>query len=197
MSADIAGLRPNTAERRRRLGRVVGFAVVLGLLLVGAWWWTHPSLLRDSSPLGNISVPPRPIDEATIHVNVAAPPVKGDHSETITLHSAKAHFATNTAGVEPRFSVCVGKPGADSVLGAVSDSLDNYCSEVRPIEDGTTIDWTAGDPRAEYIVMTLKATKEGVATVDEVTFEYSRSWRNLGQRGSDRSTQHWTLRATE
>lgn len=176
---------------------VLGVAAVAVLILLG-WggsWWTHPTLLRDTSPLGNIKTSPKPVQRATLHAAVAAPPVHGKHSETITFAAAEAHFATNSAHARASFSVCVHRPGA-SVIGAVDGSLSQYCRQVRPIEAGTKIRWSAGYPPSEYVVVTITPTTPGTARVDAVTFDYTRSWAHLHQHGRDRSVQNWIVRVT-
>lgn len=122
-----------------------------------------------------------------------------DGAETITFKSVTAHFATNTAHARATFLVCVHRPGT-SPIGAVDLDTDlaEFCSKVRPITDGTTLHLAArknGEP-LEYVLIRVEPRTPGKATVDAVTFDYGRSWRHLWQRGKDRSTQTWIVRAT-
>lgn len=189
---DDGGMGPSP---RRRL--IVGalLALLFGLVSWGGWWWTHPHLLADTSPLGNGRFHPLPVNQATVHVNVAQGP---ESDEVITLHSVTARFARNTAKATATFDICKARPGV-TPIGSVGDSepLGAYCSRILPITDGTRFHCTkAGREPTEYIVMTIRPSMPGIAIVDQVSFTDSRSWSHFGQRGTEHSDQYWSIRAT-
>lgn len=174
--------------------------VLLGLLVIflgcAGWWWTHPTLLADTSPLGSGAFASKPLDQATSHMAVAMGP-RSD--ETIRLRSVGARFAVNSAQARASFSICEHRPGAIPI-GAVGNEepLSTYCSQVRPLTDGTELRFSAndrGEPE-EYILMTITPTAPGRARVDQISFDYARGWQRLGQRGTEIVEQEWVVRAT-
>jgi len=179
---------------RRVLAAVAG-AIFVGLLSWFGWWWTHPSLLTNTSLLGNGRFAPRPVGQATAHVNVAIGP---ESNEVITLHAVQARFKINTAKATATFHICEARPGV-TPIGSTGDSkpLSAYCTRLRPVTNGARFHFTkAGNQPMEYIVMTIAPTVPGTAIVDQVSFDYERSWSHLGQRGTDTSGQYWSIRAT-
>jgi len=180
--------------RRRMLAAVVG-AILVGLLGWFGWWWTHPSLLADTSLLGNGRFAPRPVEQATAHVNVAIGP---ESDEVITLHAVEARFKINTAKATATFQICEARPGV-TPIGSVGDTkpLSAFCTRLRPVTNGARFHFSkAHEQLKEYIVLTIAPTVPGTAIVDQISFDYERSWSHLGQRGTDTSAQYWSIRAT-
>jgi hypothetical protein len=146
-------------------------------------------------PLGGVEVHPRPVAQATMHMGVAAPPVRGQHDENLTFGSVAAHFTQNTSGSHAAFAVCVRRPDA-SVIGVTDRPLTDFCSDLRAVRPGTTLRWVFGYPPPEYVVMTLVPSTAGTARIDAVTFDYARSWRYLHQSGVEESAQEWVVHTT-
>jgi len=170
---------------------IVVALVLVGLLGWGGWVWTHPTLLRDRSDLGNGIFPVTPLADSTAQISVAVP-AEGD-DETIEFKSASAQFTTNTARATATFEICYPRKPRE-LIGAVLGDLGKYCERVVPLTNGTKMHWVDA-PFAEYVVMTVTPSRAGTATVDRVTFNYARSKEPLWQHGASRSAVHFVVRA--
>ncbi len=174
------------------LAGAIVVALVAGLGW-GVWWWRHPSLLANASPSGNALFMPMPVGRATAYVTVA---IGSDADEVIELRRITARFKVNTAKATTAFHICRPHAGSDPI-GALTDiSLSEYCARVTPVTDGTRFHFSTSARPADYIVLTITPTVPGQVHVDQITFDYARSWRHLGQRGTETSAQDWRLRVT-
>lgn len=174
-----------------RLLRDASALIVIGLVVWGWIWWSHPSLIQFSE---NGYEATEPLARATESTSIALPPSTGTKSETITFKSANAHFASNTADATAAFSVCVRKPASEVVGAVLASDLPKYCSQVLPIRGGTEMLWADGDPVRQYVLITLRPTKTGYAHVDGVTIDYARSWKHLHQQGRQHSPLDVSIR---
>jgi hypothetical protein len=179
---------------RRRIVTIAVVAVLVGALGWGYWVWTHPTLFDDAG--GEVSFAPLATG-STVSGGVAYGPGQPSSDETITLHSAKAHFASTSAKAIVTFAVCVSIGNLELSSSLPNESLTKYCREVRPLKDGTKFHIYRDDPAREYVMMTMRSTGPGRVHIDAVTFDYSRSGAHFHQHGSDTSKQDWTIRAAD
>ncbi|TCJ30746.1 hypothetical protein [Nocardioides jejuensis] len=157
----------------------------------GGWTWTHPTVLRDTSALGNFDYAPQPVNES-YWMGVAG--AMHGSRQTVTLHGVRAHFASNTAAATATFWVCRTSVavGAGSTRGG--DQLGRMCSRLDPVHDEQRL-VLAAETDHDQIVMKLVASKPGTAYVDRVDFTYTRDARHLWQHGTDTSEQDWRITA--
>lgn len=183
--------------RWRRVALGVLALVLVCVLGKGYWVWTHPNLFGDQGITGELG--PRPVGKAIMYAAVAFGPEDPKKDETITLHSISAHFLTNTAHAIATFAVCDDKQPRDSIASLAAPEVpQTFCQQLRPVTDGMKMRLRFDGPqdKAEYILMTLKATIPGTAHVNWITLNYTRSWEHFDQHGEDRSRQDWIIHAT-
>lgn len=190
---------PTNPARRwtwRRTVTAVVAAVLVGGLGWAGWVWTHPTLFTDSGITSTFN--PAPVKDAAAWGDIAAP-ADPKEKETLVLHGITAHFATNTAHATARFAICRSKEPNSSVLNmSFSHPPADYCESVRAVTEGTrfTIRPDREGVKLDYIVIIIEPTTPGVAHVDRVTMDYSRSWGHLRQHGKDSSKQDWIVKVS-
>ncbi len=155
------------------LALVIGWAAVLGLR-----WWNHPDLLPDHGD--GMNADPKPVSRAALAAAVTFPGTDG-HSTTLTLHGARAVLATDTARSRVSLVVCHARTTTD-IIGYVAGDLSAYCSEVRPIVDGTQLTYPSPD---EYVVAVVRPTRPGTTHLVRVDFDYSLGASHLFRHGTD------------
>lgn len=108
------------------------------------------------------------------------------HDETITLTDFQVHFSTNTAGAAAELSVCLPRNVGDAAFGnGTPKDLGDYCRDLRPIKGDTRMH-VGPFARGEYLILTVRPTEPGTATIDDIALSYRRDGSHLFQRG----TQH-------
>lgn len=185
--------------RGQRRPLVIGLVVVVLLAAGTASWWAQrpgsPTVLGDRTAVG-FKADPRPLARSAGFAALALPG-PGSREEVLTFHGAPSvDFTKNTAAATARVAVCV-RASSQSLFGVGSvRDLDTACSEVRYVEDGTRLHWaesTDSDQMREYLIVVVTPTKQGVVTVDRVTYDYE---GESGESGTDVGTLRYTIRAT-
>lgn len=174
----------------RKWTPLVGLALAC-VLAWGGWTWIHPTVLKDTSALGNFDFAPAPVG-TTYFMGVAG--AKAEPREVVTLRSATPHFTTNTAHAKASFFIC--RTSGMSGLGTSTSlaSLNDVCLSLRPLGNGDRLSLFGGGGRDE-VIMKLSTTQPGETRVDQVSFTYTRGRSHLWQRGTDISEQDWRITA--
>jgi hypothetical protein len=180
---DRAGMRP------RVLVVGIALAVTVVLALWGCRWWTHPDLLADHGD--RMSMDPRPVAEAARAAGVTFPETADDPT-TLTFHSARGVLGADSARSKVSFFICRKIPGEDPI-GFVNDGLSAYCSDVRPIVDGTRLSYPDSQ---DYLVVVLTPTHPGRSRLVRVDLNYSLDRSHLFRHGTDTVAMDMTVRAT-
>ncbi|MFO6462325.1 hypothetical protein [Aeromicrobium sp. MLTX1] len=180
-SADPAASVPHPPARHRR-NRILAILVtiVLVVAVMVAWpWWTHPKAFGG---LGDgYESNPRPLEDSALSTTVVFPKIKGA-PETVTIRSLDAAFSENTAKAGATFWICHMTAGEDPI-GAVFDpeatcaDMEKFTAPMR-FEHGVR-------PDSDYLFVTITPTRSGVAKLESVDIDYSRSKRHLYQRGTE------------
>lgn len=167
-------------------------SVLACLLAWGGWIWTHPTVLKDTSALGNFDFDPRPVS-TTYFVGVAGASTR--HSrEVLTLRRVTPHLAVNSAAAKVSVYICRTR-GMDAT-GAMTGpaNVSEACSSFAPFEPGEKLRLFGGAGRDE-VVLKIVATRPGHTHIDKVAFSYTRGRSHLWQRGTDTSEQDWRITA--
>jgi hypothetical protein len=186
---------------------VIVVALVLVTAIAGVVVWRlvddrfdPPRVL--SPRLGGFSfvADPVPLRSSTTQIGFMAPYQGKEDPETLTFRSATAHFRRNTADAVATISVCLPRQfrGADLGGGGVvhAPTLHEFCREATPVVDGTTMQWGTESEDGEYLVLTVRPTRVGVAEIDSFAFDYSRDDSHGGQSGIERlEDQKFVVRA--
>ncbi len=128
-------------------------------------------------------------------------PYRGtEDPETLTFQSATAHFRRNTAEATATISVCLPRNSPNGGLGgggAVrAPTLEEFCRSSRPVVPGTTLRWGTESMEGEFLVLTIRPTRPGVAEIDSFAFDYARDDAHGGQSGVERiDGQKFVVRA--
>jgi hypothetical protein len=143
---------------------------------------------------------PVPVSSSTMQIGFMAPYTGKEDPETLTFRSATAHFRRNTADAVATISVCLPRQSQNGGLaggGAVhAPTLEKYCREARPVVSGTTLQWGTESMDGEFLVLTVRPTRPGVADIDSFTFDYARDDAHGGQSGVERlNDQKFVVRA--
>lgn len=135
---------------------------------------------------------PVPVKSATMQIGFMAPYEGKEDPETLTFQSATAHFQRNTSDAVATISVCLPRDTPNGNLGgggAVhAPTLDEYCLKSRQVTPGTTLRWGTELMEGEFLVLTVRPRKPGVAEVGSFTFEYTRDKAHGGKSGAERLT---------
>lgn len=180
-------------------GRVLlaraGAALALVGLVAAAWWWTHPRVFADG--FWNVGQSPRPLAEATGYQGLPGLEA-GRRDETVTITGYDVHYARNDAGARSRLLVCVPRASyGDSAFGGGDRAnLDEACSTLRPVADGTRLRLKKTWPPPAYLVLEVTPTKPGKVSVDEIELSYRRTGDHLFQQGTQRIENTFRLSAT-
>jgi hypothetical protein len=133
---------------------------------------------------------PVPVSSSTLQIGFMAPYRGKEDPETLTFRSATAHFRRNTANAVATISVCLPRQSQNGGLGgggvAHASTLDEYCREARPVVPGTTLQWGTESMDGEFLVLTVRPTRPGIAEIDSFTFDYTRDDAHGGQSGVER-----------
>ena len=121
-----------------------------------------------------------PVARAARSAAVTFPNVEANDSTTITFHGASAVLGRDSARAEVSFYLCR-EIEAAGVIGYVGDDLATYCSDVRPITDGT--EFTYPNP-SEYVVVVLTPARPGTTHLTRVDLDYSLDSSHLFRRGT-------------
>lgn len=198
---------PAPSGRPVRKQRVIVVALVLLVAIAGTVIWRvvddrfePPRALGPR--LGGFSfiADPVPVGSSTMQIGFMAPYTGKEDPETLTFRSATAHFRRNTADAVATISVCLPRQSRNGGLGgggAVhAQTLDEFCREARPVVAGTTLQWGTETMDGEFLVLTVRPTRPGVAEIDSFTFDYSRDDAHGGQSGVERlDDQKFVVRA--
>jgi hypothetical protein len=162
----------------------LGAAALVVAATGGVRWWTSPTLFEDGGP-GGFSAHPQPMARATLYVGIAFPKADAPR-EQVMFSSARASLAPGSTEVTTWFSVCRNRhlEGTYGLGTSNTDKPEVFCSQVRPLEPGTTM--TLNRDRDEYIVLTIRPERSGKAKLTAIDLTYSRGWGHLRQHG----TQH-------
>ena len=170
--------------RTARRGLLGGVVLLVGALIWGAWWWSHPSIFvaaPDTWSVGGGET--MPADGEPLHVRMAWTTATDG---SVNLAEAAPHVLVNTAGAELTTHVCrvAGEGSFSSVLG----DLDDYCSELTPV-DGAVLSLPEESSR-QQVVMTITAAHPGVLGVQGLDLTY----RDGAQYGTQRVGEHVWIR---
>ncbi len=155
-------------------------AIVLAAAGMVAWnWWTHPKAFGG---LGDGYEPdPRPLADSALSTTVVFPKIKGS-PETVTIRGLDATFSENTAKAGATFWICHMTEGEAPIL-AVFDP-ESTCADIEKVT--TPMRFEHGvRPDSDYLFVTITPTRSGVAKLESVDIDYSRSKRHLYQRGTE------------
>lgn len=178
-------------SRMRRAGAIgVGFAVIGGAV---AWWAIErkdepdPRVLTPWTAEFSLDVDPVDVRSSTMQIGFMSPYGGKEDPETLTFRSATAHFRQNSAEAVATISVCLplgSRSGGLGGGGSVREpTLARACREARPVEDGTKMQWGTESDAGEFLVLTVRPTRSGVAEIDSLSFDYSRDEAHGGQSG--------------
>jgi hypothetical protein len=183
-----AGTSPHRG--RRRIVATLALAAVALSLPAGYRWWSHPDLIEDRGD--GMSMDPAPVTRAARSAAVTFPDSEAHDPTTITFHGASAHLIRDSAQAEVSFYICR-ENEAEGVIGYVGDDLATYCSDLRPITDGT--DFAYPNP-AEYVVVVVTPTRPGTTHLTRVDLDYALGASRLFRRGTDSVRVDMTIHAT-
>ena len=180
-------------SRRPRLRALAAAALVLALLAalaVGYRWWSHPDLLEDRGDA--MGMAPAPVAQAARAAAVPFPDVDAEDPTTITFRGASAVLDRDSARAEVSFFLCTWIQ-AEGVIGYVGGDLSTYCSDVRPITEGTELSYPSP---SEYVVVLVTPTRPGTTHLTRVDLDYSLDASHLFRRGTDSIRMDLKIRAT-
>lgn len=175
-----------------RKWRLATLSVLAALLLVGGWVWSHPTVLKNTSALGNFDFAPQPVG-TPYFVGVAGSSATRAR-EVVTLRDVTPHLEVNSARAEVSVYICRTR-GMDA-SGSMTDPtvVSDVCRTLRPFRPGEKLRLFGGAGRDE-VVLKLVASQPGRVQVDKVSFSYTRDRNHLWQRGTDVSEQDWKIKA--
>jgi len=198
---------PATSRGSRRKQRVIVVALVIVAAIAASVIWR---VVEDRSEppqvfgarIGGFSfvADPVPVNSSTMQIGFMAPYKGREDPETLTFRSASAHFERNTANAAATISVCLPRKTLNGGLGgggvAHAPTLEDFCREATPVVPGTQLQWGTESMDGEFLVLTVRPTRPGVADVDSFTFDYTRDDAHGGQSGVERLTnQKFIVRA--
>jgi hypothetical protein len=198
---------PATSGRPTRTQRGIVVAIVLlAAIAVTVIWRVIDARSEPPRVLGprlggfSFEADPVPVSRSTTHIGFMAPYAGTEDPETLTFRSATAHFRRNTAEAVAVISVCLPRQSRNAALGGGgvvrAPTLSAYCREARPVVSGTTLQWGTSSIDGEYLVLTVRPTRPGVAEIDSFTFDYTRDEAHGGQSGVERlDDQRYIVRA--
>lgn len=195
------------AGRSNRWGAIAAVLVLAVLttgVVVAVRWWHHPQVLGSTGGSYGLAGAPRPLDVYPW----LAPVARGDGvQEEITVHRVRALFSVNTAQVTAKYVVCrrhVEKQDDGTIIAGflsleAADSLDPYCTRVRPVRAGTTLRLRGSTESegGEYLVAVLTPHHPGAAHLRRLDVDYSRGARHLWQRGTQHVDQDLLMRVSK
>ena len=198
---------PATSDGSTRGRRVLIVALVIVAAMVATFLWRVVDHRSDppqalGARLGGFSfvADPVPLSSSTMQIGFMAPYSGRADPETLTFRSARAHFQRNTADAVATISVCLPRMSPNGGLGGGgvvhAPTLDEFCRKVRPVVPGTTLQWGTESMDGEFLVLTVRPTRPGVADIDSFTFDYTRDDAHGGQSGVERlDNQKFVVRA--
>lgn len=165
-----------TNVRRRRFALAAGLlaAVVVVAGAAATWHWrTHPEALPDAG--NGLSMELQPGD--TTYVGVTDPyPGSGP---SITINSASARVAENSADARIRFFVCAldtDRPDAGAIGIVDATTFSEMCPNPEPVAPGTDLD--VGAERPEQLVAAITVHQRGEVRTEGVDLSYMHGWQN-------------------
>lgn len=178
---------PGTGHRRAlNRGQVTAAAVVLALLvglLLAVRWWTTPELFDDGA--GSWSGTPAPVAEAAVAAAVTRPDIDGQRRTTVTFtDEADVTLSANSARATAQVAVCRARPATDPIGVVPVSDVGEFCEDVVPVTDGTTIVQQQDAGPADYLLVMLTPTRPGKMHVTEVTLRYRTDQGHFYRRGS-------------
>jgi len=199
---------PATSRRpmRKRPAIVVALVIVAAIVATVIWRVVDdrsepPQVL--SARLGGFSfvADPVPLSSSTMQIGFMAPYKGKEDPETLTFRSATAHFRRNSADAVATISVCLPRESPSGGLGgggAVhAPTLEEFCREVRPVVPGTSLQWGTESMDGEFLVLTVRPSRPGVAEIDSFALDYTRDDAHGGQSGVERlDDQKFVVRAS-
>ena len=195
MTATSQGISSGSRSRRRWIVLLVAGATVAAVAFWAVNRWNSPTVFRDGDA-GSFSADARVLSDFPLYVGFghAGP----DSSETLTVDSADVLFSENSAGFTATVLVCDQRPVAEGTLTlgtafAGDQRLEDYCTDVRPLQEGTSLRLERGS--GQYLIAALTPAGAGSARVKAIDIQYSRTVRHFFQRGTQRVTQDFTIAA--
>jgi hypothetical protein len=178
---------PPPASRHGRRWRIAGTilaVVVLGVLAVGAWWFTHPTWFPSSAAEESaVTAPGRPLWTAVTFPNVAQTPI------TLQLDAVVAHVVSDTSAATVTPYVCTNRPGLGRGVVALGTGgtamMRQLCMRVVRADD---VGMTVGRDHPEYLILKIVPAHAGRLRLDRVDVTY--------QKGLQRGTQGIALQLT-
>jgi len=195
MTTDVAAPDASVAPTRNRHVLVVALVIVAAIMAAVVWRVVDlrsepPEVLGPSLGGFGFSADSVPLSKSTMQVGIMAPYRGEEDPETLTFQSASAHFRRNSADAIATISVCLPRDSQNGGLGgggAVhAPTLEEFCRDVRPVVPGTTLRWGTESMDGEFLVLTVRPTRPGVADIDSFTFDYARDDAHGGQSGVER-----------
>jgi hypothetical protein len=161
--------------------------------------WTNPTVFVDADA-GTFSTAARPLSEFPLYVGFGHARGSDQSPETITMDSADIRFSKNSAGFTATVLVCTQRPVKEGTLVLGTDfgskaQLDEYCTDVRPLEDGTSVRLERDS--GQYFIAVLTPTRAGSAHIDAIDIRYSRDGRHFFQHGNQHLAQDMTIAAKD
>jgi hypothetical protein len=204
-TASTVGPGPADGPTRRQRVIVVALVVLAAVAGVAVWRMVDdrfdpPGVLSPRMGGFGFVADPVPLRSSTTQIGFMAPYLGKEDPETLTFRSATAHFRRNTAKAVATISVCLPRRSRGDGLGGGgvvhAPTLHEFCREARPVVDGTTMQWGTESDDGEYLVLTVRPTRVGVAEIDSFTLDYSRDDAHGGQSGIERlDDQRFVVRA--
>ncbi|CAN5274906.1 hypothetical protein BH09ACT12_BH09ACT12_29060 [soil metagenome] len=206
MTTALAPPPTSGASTRDRRPVVVGPVIAVAIVATVVW----RVIDHRSEPLQvfgpvvggfGFAADPVPLSESTMQIGFMAPYEGQEDPETLTFRSAEAHFRRNTADAVATISVCLPRTSPTTDLGGGgvvhAATLEGFCRKVQPVVPGTTLHWGTESMEGEFLVLTVRPTRPGVARIDSFTFDYTRDDAHGGQSGVEHvDDQEFVVRAS-
>lgn len=169
--------------------------LILALLTAAVWgwhWWRHPTVF-DGGPVSGVSASPQPLARATLYATVALPSTATKHRERITFNDAQANYSPNSVPVTSTFEICTVAKDSPPLGVSNTTTPEEFCESVRPLRRGTEFDYNPHG--TEQIVLTMRPSRPGAATLTSIDLDYSRTWGHGGQSGVQHIPEYFKLTA--
>lgn len=197
---------PATSRRPRRKQQLMVALVIVAAAAAAVIWRVIDDRPEPPQVLGariggfSFVADPVPVKSSTMQIGFMAPYKGREDPETLTFRSASAHFQRNTANAVATISVCLPRKTPNGGLGgggvANAPTLEDFCREATPVVPGTQLQWGTESMDGEFLVLTVRPTRPGVADIGSFTFDYTRDDAHGGQSGVERLTnQKFIVRA--
>lgn len=175
---------PEIAAPKRRRRRVLVAVAVAGLVVgvLGIRWWTSAEVLEPG--VGGMTFTPQRLAEGPTYVGITYPAVDEPAYDVTFTGPGRVTFARNSTGATATLQICT--PIADGgILGSMRGDLAEFCSALRPVEDGAHMRFDTEENGGEYVILTVTPRKPGRTRVVDVALSYRLGADGFFRRGTE------------